>query len=44
VAPGATVVVVVTGARPRAAASDVARVTAIAPSADAVLAALGLRS
>ena len=42
--PGATVVLVVTGARPEPVESDVARLTTIAPDADAVLSALGLRS
>src|SRR5579884_1352890 len=44
IAPRATVAVVVTGARPRAAATDVARVTTIAPHPGAVLAALGVDS
>ncbi len=41
---GARVVLVVTGARPEPVESDVARLTTIAPSADAVLSALGLNS
>ncbi|HEX4526306.1 MAG TPA: pyridoxal-phosphate dependent enzyme [Gaiellaceae bacterium] len=44
VARGSRVVLVVTGARPQPVESDVARVTTIAPDADAVLSALGLRS
>ena len=43
-APGSRVVLVVTGARPEPAKSDVARLTTVAPDADAVLSALGLRS
>ena len=41
---GSRVVLVVTGARPEPVESDVARVTTIAPDADDVLSALGLRS
>jgi threonine synthase len=44
IAPGSRVVLVVTGARPRPVESDVAQLTTIAPDADAVLSALGLRS
>ena len=44
IAPGSRVVLVVTGARPQPVESDVARLTTIAPDADAVLSALGLRS
>ena len=44
IARGSRVVLVVTGARPQPVESDVARLTTIAPDADAVLSALGLRS
>ena len=44
IARGARVVLVVTGAPPEAAASDVARLTTVAPDAQAVLAALGIHS
>jgi threonine synthase len=44
VASGARVVLIVTGGKPQAAQSDVARVTTVAADADAVLSALGLRS
>jgi threonine synthase len=44
IARGSRVVLVVTGARPEPVESDVARVTTIAPDADDVLSALGLRS
>ena len=44
IAPGSRVVLVVTGARPQPVESDVARLTTVAPDADAVLSALGLRS
>ncbi len=44
IAGGSRVVLVVTGARPEPVESDVARLTTIAPSADAVLSALGLNS
>jgi len=44
IARGSRVVLVVTGARPEPVESDVARVTTVAPDADDVLSALGLRS
>jgi threonine synthase len=44
IAPGSRVVLVVTGARPEPVESDVAQLTTVAPDADAVLSALGLRS
>ncbi len=44
VEPGSRVVLVVTGARPEAAAHDEARVTTVAPDARHVLSALGLHS
>jgi threonine synthase len=44
VAAGARVVLVVTGGKPQTVQNDVARVTTVAPDADAVLCALGLRS
>ena len=44
IARGSKVVLVVTGAKPEPVESDVARLTTIAPDADAVLSALGLRS
>jgi threonine synthase len=44
IARGARVVLVVTGGKPEPAQSDVARVTTVAPDADAVLSALGLRN
>jgi threonine synthase len=44
VARGSRVVLVVTGARPQPVESEVAQLTTIAPDADAVLSALGLRS
>ena len=44
IAAGSRVVLVVTGARPQPVESDVARLTTVAPDADAVLSALGLRS
>jgi threonine synthase len=44
IARGSRVVLVVTGARPQPVQSDLARLTTIAPDADAVLSALGLRS
>jgi len=42
--PGSRVVLVVTGARPQPVESDVERLTTVAPNADDVLSALGLRS
>ena len=42
--PGSRVVLVVTGARPQPVESDVERLTTVAPDADDVLSALGLRS
>ena len=44
IAAGSRVVLVVTGAPPQPVESDVARLTTVAPDADAVLSALGLRS